>query len=101
MGNNRLIMTKQSDATSEVRNDDQTWKLRFENKLDKLSEAVVSLARMEERLITIFNRLEKIEQRVDDIELVSRTSKHTLRYMERVFWIVTSAGVATAFWYLR
>ena len=33
---------------------------RIEEKLDKLSEAVVCLARMEERLITIFNRLEKI-----------------------------------------
>ena len=40
---------------------------RIEEKLDKLSDAVVSLARMEERLITIFNRIEKVEDRVDDI----------------------------------
>ena len=31
---------------------------RVENKLDKLSEAVVEMARMEERLLTIFKRLE-------------------------------------------
>ena len=31
---------------------------RIEEKLDRLSEAVVGLARMEERLITIFNRLD-------------------------------------------
>ena len=30
---------------------------RIENKLDKLSEAVVQLARMEERLVTLFNRM--------------------------------------------
>ena len=34
---------------------------RIEDKLDKLSEAVVCLARMEERLVTIFHRLDKIE----------------------------------------
>ena len=33
---------------------------RMETKLDKLSEAVVEMARMEERLLTIFKRLEKI-----------------------------------------
>ena len=74
---------------------------RIEDKLDKLSEAVVCLARMEERLITIFKRLEKIEERVDTIENVSSKSRYSLRYLERVFWIIVSASIATAFWYLR
>ena len=74
---------------------------RIEDKLDKLSEAVVCLARMEERLITIFKRLEKIEERVDTIEDVSSKSRYSLRYLERVFWIIVSASIATAFWYLR
>jgi vacuolar-type H+-ATPase subunit D/Vma8 len=74
---------------------------RIEEKLDKLSDAVVSLARMEERLITIFNRIEKVEDRVDDIEVVSSTSKYTLRFIERIFWIVASSGIATIFWYMR
>ena len=30
---------------------------RMEDKLDKLSEAVVEMARMEERLLTVFKRL--------------------------------------------
>ena len=70
---------------------------RIEEKLDKLSEAVVCLARMEERLITIFNRLEKIETRVDKIENVSSNSRYSLKFLERVFWIVVSASVATSF----
>ena len=48
---------------------------RMEDKLDKLSEAVVEMARMEERLLTIFKRLEhmdaafkKYDDRVDEIE---------------------------------
>ena len=74
---------------------------RIEEKLDKLSEAVVCLALMEERLITIFNRLEKIENRVDTIEDVSSKSRYSLKFLERVFWIVLSASVATAFYYFR
>ena len=34
---------------------------RMEDKLDKLSEAVVEMARMEERLLTIFKLLEHID----------------------------------------
>lgn len=74
---------------------------RIEEKLDKLSEAVVCLARMEERLITIFNRLEKIEIRVDEVETDTGRSKQTIRFFERIFWIVLSSGVATAFWYFK
>ena len=32
---------------------------RIEEKLDKLADAVVSLARMEERMLSIFKRIEK------------------------------------------
>ena len=48
---------------------------RMETKLDKRSKAVVKMARMEERLLTIFKRLEymdeafkKYDDRVDEIE---------------------------------
>jgi hypothetical protein len=48
---------------------------RMETKLDKLSEAVVAMARMEERMITVFKRLDMIDdawkeydKRMDDIE---------------------------------
>ena len=34
---------------------------RMEDKLDKLSEAVVEMASMEERLLTIFKRLEHMD----------------------------------------
>ena len=48
---------------------------RMETKFDKLSEEVVEMARMEERLLTIFKRLEhmdaafkKDDERVDESE---------------------------------
>ena len=81
---------------------------RIENKLDKLSEAVVQLARMEERLVTLFNRMNKyeekqdeLEDRVDDIAGSVSTNGQTLRFAERVFWIIVTGAVSTAFWYFR
>ena len=48
---------------------------RMEDKLDKLSEAVVEMARMKEQLLTVFKRLEhmdaafkKYDDRVDKVE---------------------------------
>jgi len=81
---------------------------RIEGKLDKLAEAVVSLARMEERMITLFNRMGKyeerqegLEERIDEVEESIVRNSHTLRFAERVFWVVVTAAVSTGFWYLR
>ena len=52
---------------------------RMEDKLDKLSEAVVEMARIEERLLTIFKRFEHMDaafkkyyDRVDEIKKQAR-----------------------------
>jgi hypothetical protein len=81
---------------------------RIENKLDKLAEAVVSLARMEERMVTLFNRMERyegrqegLEARIDEVETANIKNGATLRFAERVFWIVATAAISTGFWYIR
>jgi len=81
---------------------------RIEGKLDKLSEAVVSLARMEERMVTLFNRMGKyeekqegLEHRIDEVEDSIISNNATLRFAERVFWIVATAAISTGFWFLR
>ena len=81
---------------------------RIENKLDKLAEAVVSLARMEERMVTLFNRMERyegrqegLEARIDEVETTNIKNGATLRFAERVFWIAATAAISTGFWYLR
>jgi hypothetical protein len=81
---------------------------RIENKLDKLAEAVVSLARMEERMVTLFNRMERyegrqegLEARIDEVETNNIKNGATLRFAERVFWIVATAAISTGFWYIR
>lgn len=81
---------------------------RIEAKLDKLSDAIVSMARMEERMITLFKRMDsldgyqkKINDRVDELEEVTQGRGHLLRFFERVFWIVLTAGVGSAFWIFK
>ena len=75
---------------------------RIEEKLDKLADAVVSLARMEERMLTIFKRIElyetrqdKIEVRVNDLELEDAGKNSVIRIIEKATWLVL--GIALAF----
>lgn len=84
---------------------DEPWKDRIEQKLDKLAEAVVGLARMEERMIALFKRMDNYEKRQDDLETdVADLKKNVgsngqmLRFVERLFWIVVTAAV-TYFFY--
>ena len=69
---------------------------RMEDKLDKLSEAVVSMARMEERIITVFNRMDsmdeyfkKMDDRMDRIEIINAERGKTIAFAERLFWILS------------
>ena len=72
--------------------DDQTTRLnRIEEKLDKVGEAIISLARMEERMITLFKRMDTydmqqslLEVRVNKIEVSSASSA----WVERVVWLI-------------
>jgi hypothetical protein len=75
---------------------------RIEAKLDKLADAVVSLARMEERMLTIFKRIEhyeerqqKIEERVSEIEKDDASKDSIFSVVNRSIWLV--AGIALAF----
>ena len=81
---------------------------RMEDKLDKLSEAIVEMARMEERLLTIFKRLEhmdsafkKYDDRVDEIEKQALIKGQKIAFAERLFWMVVTGAVGLAFVFLR
>lgn len=81
---------------------------RIEDKLDKLSEAVVSLARMEERMVTLFNRMNKYEdqqdlldEKIDNVAEKVAINGQTLRFAERIFWVIVSTAISTLFWYMR
>lgn len=75
---------------------------RLENKIDTLSEAVVSLARVEERLITVFNRQSSIESKVEAIaKKVDDLGDGEIssRILERIIWIAIVAAISAGFRY--
>lgn len=81
---------------------------RIESKLDEVGTAVVALARMEEKMITLFKRMDNYDQghtdvaeRLTKMEMRVGSNGQMLRFAERIFWIVLSAGVGYLFWSLR
>jgi len=75
---------------------------RIESKLDKLADAVVSLARMEERMLTLFKRIdnyeeqqEKLEERVSGLEIEDAGKNSVIRVIEKLTWLIV--GIALAF----
>ena len=76
---------------------------RVEAKIDKLQEAVISLARVEEQLVTVFNRQSSIESKVNGLDdKVDRISESVIRgkSAERIVWLVVAASIGAAFRYL-
>jgi len=82
--------------------DDQTTRLnRIEEKLDKVGEAIISLARMEERMITLFRRMDSyderqntIEGRVNKIEVTSATSNEKVSWVDKFLWVFIAALIS-------
>ena len=81
---------------------------RMETKLDKLSEAVIAMARMEERMITVFKRLDmiddawkKYDNRMDDMEKQALTRGQKIAFAEPIFWTILTGAIGLCSVYLR
>ena len=81
---------------------------RIEKKLDEMGEAIVALARMEERMVSLFKKMDaydanqvRTNERIDRLEKVQGVNGQTLRFAERVFWIIISAAVGFMFFKMR
>jgi len=82
--------------------DDQTTRLnRIEEKLDKVGEAIISLARMEERMVTLFGRMDiydkrqnTVEERVTKIEVAHATSNEKVHWVDKFLWIFIAALIS-------
>lgn len=87
---------------------DDTRLERIEKKLDEVGQAIVALARMEERMITLFKRMDTLDAEQADhgrrIQLVENrvgNNGQALRFAERLFWIIATAGVGYLFWLMQ
>ena len=83
---------------------------RIETKIDKLAEAIISLARAEEKLVQLENdkkflmeQMIKFENRLLIVEKQSNDSVTSLSFISRFFWIGMSAIGATVIgmWFAR
>ena len=76
---------------------------RIEGKLDRLAEAMVALARVEERMVTLFRwtensdeRLDAVERRIGEIELRGIGHGQFFRAFDKLAWLLIGAAVAVA-----
>ena len=81
---------------------------QMKTKIDKLSEAVVAMARMEERMITVFKRLDmsdiawkKYDDRINEIKRKALIRGQKIAFAERIFWMILTSAVGLCFVYLR
>jgi hypothetical protein len=81
---------------------------RIEKHLDKMSAAMVDMARMEERMVTAFKRMDNIveyqkkaDDRLDEMEKQAIARGQKIAFAERIFWMICTGAVGLAFVYLR
>ena len=81
---------------------------RIENKLDKLTEAILTIARVEEKVLASNERIEKIEDRLEKQEealggLISRVAVNSKQvYMfERALWFSLATIVSFVTYYVK
>lgn len=81
---------------------------RIENKIDKLVEVVASLARLEERMDAVVQRVDRHEYRLDDQEqhtesLTEKVNENTSsrNTLERFVWLVVAAIASTVAYMFR
>jgi ASC-1-like (ASCH) protein len=69
---------------------------------------MVDMARMEERMVTAFKRMDNIveyqkkaDDRLDEMEKQAIARGQKIAFAERIFWMVCTGAVGLAFVYLR
>ena len=75
---------------------------RIEAKIDKLAEAIISLARAEEKIMQLeedkkflMGKMVRLEERMEKTERVLDENSMTISAINRIFWIALSGTIAT------
>jgi predicted nuclease with TOPRIM domain len=82
--------------------------LRIEEKLDKLADAMVSLARAEEKMVGLkddhqkmYDRVNRLSQKLDEIDRKVEENAHTVHTINKLFWVAIVAitgSIAAQLW---
>jgi len=72
---------------------------RIEEKIDKMSEAIIALARAEEKIITLTSfskqqseQIQSVINRVDRIEDMVKDNASTVGVINKIFWIIMASA---------
>lgn len=76
---------------------------RIEQKLDRITDTLIALARAEEKLVnlemhraTVLDLLDNHEERLDNHETRLNAGAVTLGAIQKIFWIVLAGGIPAA-----
>ena len=76
---------------------------KFGDKLDELTKVVTDLARIEERMITLFKRMDQYDRKHDSLDARLTTVEEDTtqrgvidRVMDKALWLILGAGLAFA-----
>jgi hypothetical protein len=75
---------------------------RIEEKIDRMSEAIIALARAEEKIqtLTSFSKQQSEQivlliNRIDKVENIVINNANTINIINKIFWIVMAAAATT------
>jgi len=73
---------------------------RIEEKVDKLADAMISLARAEEKINSLndnqtnhFQRTNRLSAKIDEIERIVLENQRAVGFIQKLFWVVLVATV--------
>ena len=90
-------------STVQQQRDEQAVRLdRIESKLDSMSEAIISLARAEEKISTLMDiqkqqgaQILAVINRIERLDDMVRTNAQTVSVINKIFWIALTAAAAS------
>ncbi len=96
-----MLVYSQKNAQTEELAMSEDRLTRIENKLDQLAEAMIAMARMEEKMITLFRRMDKYDEsqgKIDTrLQAVERNNIQTNTFgylVDKGVWIILGAAAA-------
>ena len=78
---------------------------RIEEKIDKLADAVIALARAEEKIHTLTSfskqqseQIQSIINRIDRLELAVNNNANTVGVINKIFWVILVGLISAVTW---
>ena len=81
---------------------------RIEQKLDKLTDAITMIARVEEKLVANNQRVEKLEDRLirnetdlNNIAILARKNSTVAAFADKAFWLIAATILSIAAYFMK